>query len=147
MCVLKIYCSRSFLGINGNTLRCFSNYLLGRKQCVDINGIFSHLLLTFFFRASHQGTFYSYVISMTCIQQQIFSLFMFADYTFYLTSDSDLMTLVNNVNKEIIKLQNWSCPSRFRRKNEAGTKYIRYNTVTMNMSTSTSTSVSGSVGE
>jgi hypothetical protein len=93
----------------GITLQWFRSYLSDRQQVVDINGKFSNLRRI---RISIlQGSILGPILFLCFINDlaRVSSLltFMFADDTFCLKSNDNLLTLINEVNTEINKMAVW----------------------------------------
>jgi hypothetical protein len=99
----------SKMGITGNALEWFRSYLSDRQQIVDINGTFSNLrrIKISILQGSILGPilFLCYINDLFRVTS--FLTFMFADDTFCLKSDSNLRTLIQNVNLEINRMAVW----------------------------------------
>jgi sarcosine oxidase/L-pipecolate oxidase len=88
-------------GVTGTSLRWFASYLSNRKQCVDIDGIFSD------FKGSSLGP-----ILFLCFINDIYrctslDMFLFADDTNALSKNDNLSDLIDFVNAELKKLAVW----------------------------------------
>jgi hypothetical protein len=99
----------SKMGIRGNALNWFKNYLSERKQRVDING---HLSTQKDVKISIlQGSILGPILFLCFINDlhSVSSLLtlMFADDTFALDSGPDLNTVILNINREINKMAVW----------------------------------------
>jgi hypothetical protein len=94
------------LGIRGNELRWFENYLLDRKQFVNINGVSSDLLCILL--GVPQGSILGPLLFLIYIndlpQCSKLSSFLFADDTTLLSSNQSLENLVSDVNEEFRKV-------------------------------------------
>ena len=97
------------MGIVGTALNWFRSYLKDRTQIVDINGSFSNerqIKISIL-----QGSILGPILFL-CYINDLFSVtnlltLMFADDTFGLKSDSDIVNLIDSVNIEIKKMAVW----------------------------------------
>jgi len=99
----------SKMGISGIALQWFRSYLSDRQQVVDINGKFSNLrrIKISILQGSILGPilFLCYINDLARVTSLL--TFMFADDTFCLKSNYNLLTLINEVNTEINKMAVW----------------------------------------
>jgi hypothetical protein len=117
------------IGINGTVYEWFKSYLSNRKQFTDINGNFSseRLILTCILQGSILGPilFLIYINDLHLVSPAL--TLMFADDTLGLKSNSDLTTLINEINVDIKRMA-----LRFKANklavNKGKTKYIIFKT-------------------
>jgi hypothetical protein len=129
-------CSHSILlkkltkmGINGNTHKWFANYLAGRSQRVDINGILSDELSLDI--SVIQGSILGPILFLCYINDfyaatSLFSV-LFADDTTCLSQSKNLNELILYTNQELQKIAEWFRSNKMA-VNTAKTKFIVFRT-------------------
>ena len=115
------------IGIKGKALDWFKSYLTNRTQYVDIDGSFSSEMdiLTCILQGSILGP----ILFLICIND-LFTVsrsltLMFADDTFGLKSDNDLMTLIDSINTDINMMAIWFKANKLA-VNKSKTKFITF---------------------
>jgi hypothetical protein len=117
------------MGINGNTHKWFANYLAGRSQRVDINGILSDELSLDI--SVIQGSILGPILFLCYINDfyaatSLFSV-LFADDTTCLSQGKNLNELILYTNHELQKIAEWFRSNKMA-VNTAKTKFIVFRT-------------------
>ena len=96
-------------GIKNNALLWFSNYLTGRKQCVDIDGVLSDSreINISVLQGSVLGPLLFLCFINDIFEATILAIYLFADDTTLIGKDDNLNNLISLLNTELNKLANW----------------------------------------
>jgi len=117
------------MGICGVALNWFKSYLSDRTQFVDINGSHSkeQKILTCILQGSILGPilFLCYINDLFMVSKAL--TLMFADDTFGLKSDHDIISLINSLNVDINKMSIWFKANKLA-VNKTKTKFMIFRT-------------------